>query len=106
MLLQRNKFQGPINTGISGRLRPYGPERRRPDDAVQPENAEEKRDSERGLPHMELGKFKAGAASEDGGEQQARGLPFELVPDHPGVPRRLRSIDTVPFTAVTTAHRT
>jgi hypothetical protein len=37
---------------------------------VQPEKAQEKCDSERGLPNMELGKFKAGAASEDGGERR------------------------------------
>src|ERR1700719_3417785 len=48
---------------------------------MQPENAREKRDRERDLPDMELGKFQAGAAGEDGGERQARGLRLELVPE-------------------------
>src|SRR5262249_19228586 len=48
---------------------------------MQPENAREKHGRERNLPELELGKFEAGAAGEDGGERQARGLLFELVPD-------------------------
>jgi len=36
-------------------LRPYGPERRWPEDAMQPENAAEHRHRERDLPNLELG---------------------------------------------------
>ena len=48
---------------------------------MQPDNAREKRDRERDLPDLELGKFEARAAGKDGGERHERGLLFELVPE-------------------------
>src|SRR5438874_13328888 len=57
------------------------PERRWPNDAMQPEHAGEKHDGQRDLPGAELRNFEACAASEDGGEWQARGLCRELVPE-------------------------
>jgi hypothetical protein len=62
-------------------LRPQRRERRWPDDTMHPQNAREERDRERDLPDMEFCEFEARAAGEDGGERQARGLRFEIVPE-------------------------
>ena len=47
---------------------------------MQPEHTGEKSDGQRDLPGAELRDFEACAASQDGGERQARGLLFELIP--------------------------
>ena len=68
---------------------------------MEPEHAPKKRDGERKLPDAKFREFKACPAGEDGGEGNAGRMRRELVQTALSFCRRLRSIEAIPFTTVT-----